>query len=473
MKRETVVTVYIGTLATLAAGTLGWSLAAQQWNAVDPAMLMLLALVAAATQRLPIFLFRSSAISVSFAATIAAYVLYGTGAGLLTQLVCAAVNAVTPPKPARKVLFNTASLVLSGFLASTAYQMAGGSVPPTDLLQTLSAVAVSGAVYFVATTSFTAAVISLTSRVASTAITHPVGATVSPTASTTFLAVWRENYGWMLVNFLATSVNGASLAIAYQALGFFGAVTFVLPLGVAWYSFRLYVERSLEVRRRNDELQALNERLRTANESLERSTLSVIESLVSALEAKGEEAHGHSAATTAWAAETARRMGLPEEDIAAIHIGALIHDVGKIGVAPEILRKPAALTVDEWDQIRQHPILGAQILAQVPALESARPIVLAHHERYDGTGYPRGLRGTEIPIAAQIVSVADAFDAMISPRPYRPALTVESATRELRAGSGTQFNPAVVEAFLATIAATSDAQAPAPSRARSAPLPAR
>jgi hypothetical protein len=436
-------------------------------------MLMLLVLVAGATQRLPIFLFRSSAISVSFAATIAAYVLYGTGAALLTQLVCAAVSAVTPPKPARKVLFNAASLVLSGFLASAAYQMAGGSVPPTDLLQTLGAVAVSGAVYFLATTSLTAGVISLTSRVASTAITSRVGATVSATAGTTFLAVWRENYGWMLVNFLATSVNGASLAIAYQALGFFGALTFVLPLGVAWYSFRLYVERSLEVRRRNDELQALNERLRTANESLERSTLSVIESLVSALEAKGEATHGHSAATTAWAAATARRMGLSEEDISAIHIGALIHDVGKIGVAPEILRKPTALSTDEWDQMRQHPILGAQILAQVPALESARPIVLAHHERYDGTGYPRGLRGSEIPIAAQIVSVADAFDAMISPRPYRPAFSVENAARELRAGSGTQFNPAVVEAFLATIAGKSDAPVPAPRRAQRAPLPAR
>jgi HD-GYP domain-containing protein (c-di-GMP phosphodiesterase class II) len=319
----------------------------------------------------------------------------------------------------------------------------------------------------------TAAVISLTSRVASTAITHPVGAMVPAAAGTTFLAVWRENYAWMLVNFLATSVNGASLAIAYQALGFFGAATFVLPLGVAWYSFRLYVERSMEVRRRNDELQALNERLRTANESLERSTLSVIESLVSALEAKGEAAHGHSAATTARAAATARRMGLSEEDIAAIHIGAMIHDVGKIGVAPEILRKPAALSVEEWHQMRQHPVLGAQILAQVPALESARPIVLAHHERYDGTGYPRGLRGSEIPLAAQIVSVADAFDAMTSPRPYRAPLSVQDAARELRAGSGTQFNPAVVEAFLVLIAESADTQIPVQGHARSAPLPAR
>lgn len=438
MTRSTTVAVYIAALAAAAAVATGIGLGTQQWSAIDPAMLALILVLAGATQRVPVFLFRSSAVSVSFAATIAAYVLYGTGAALLSQFVCAAVNAFTPRKPARKVLFNTASLLLSGFLASSAYGLADGGVPPVELGRALLAVAVSGAVYFVSTTSFTAAAISLS--------------TGAP-----FAAIWRENYAWMVVNFLATGVNGASLAIAYQALGFFGAATFVLPLGVAWYSFRLYVARSQEVRRRNEELQQLNAKLQEANASLEQSALSVIEALVTALEAKDEDARGHSAATMARAVAVARRMGLRDEDVTAVRFGALIHDVGKIGLAPEILRKTAPLSETEWSEMRRHPIIGAELLARVNALESARPIVLAHHEHYDGSGYPRGLRGAEIPIGAQIVAVADAFDAMTSSRPYRTALSPVEAVRELRAAAGKQFNPAVVEAFVFAIGEPSEA----------------
>ncbi len=437
MRRPTAVTVYIAALAMFAAVAFGFGIATQRWSAIDPAMSGLILFVAAATQRTPVFLFRSSAVSVSFAATIAAYVLYGTGAGLVSQLVCAAVSAVTPRKPARKVIFNAASFVLSGFLAANVYQLAAGPTPPTDIARAVLAVALSGAVYFVATTSFTAVVIALSS-------------------GASFLAIWRENYSWMLVNFLATAVNGASLAIAGHALGLFGAAMFVLPLGVAWYSFRLYMSRSLEVRTRNEELQRLNERLRQTNESLEQSALEAVEALVGALEAKDEDARGHSAATMSRAVAVAQRMHLSEEEITAIRFGALIHDVGEIGLAPQILHKPGPLTDAEREEMRQHPVLGARLLAQVSALAGARPIILAHHERYDGTGYPRGLRGAEIPLTAQIVAVADAFEAMTSARPYHGPISQAEAVRELRAASGTQFNPAVVEVFVATIGEPSE-----------------
>lgn len=447
MTRPRHVDVYIATVAALAAAAFGYVILIAHATPIDPAMFTLLLLLAAATQRVPIFLFRSSAVSVSFAATIGAYVLYGTGAALITQLICAAVNSVTPRKPARKVIFNTGALTLAGFLAASTYDLAGGATAAGDIPRIIAAVAVSGAVYFLATTSLTAMVIALSS-------------------GASFLAVWRENYAWMVVNFLATSVNGASLAIAYHTLGFFGALIFVLPLGVAWFSFRMYMSRSLDVRRRNEELQHLNEKLRTANESLEHSALSVIEVLVSALEARVEDARGHSAATMARAVATGRRMGLGEEELMAVRLGALIHDVGKIGVSPGILRKGARLNESEWEELRKHPVLGAQLLSQIPALEVARPVVLAHHERYDGTGYPRGLKGAEIPLTAQIVSVADAFDAITAGRPYRAARSPEEAVRELRSASGTQFNPAVVEAFTAAVGEPSPLAAPAHGHAR-------
>src|SRR5437868_13523942 len=242
MTRGTATTIYIAVLATTAALAAGYAIGTQNWASVDPAMFGLIVVLAAATQRVPVFLFRSSAVSVSFAATIAAYVLYGPGAAVVTNLVCAMINAVTPRKPFQKIAFNFASLLLAAFAAAETYHVAGGLTPPTDLLRTIVAVAASGLVYYALGSGFTAAVISLST-------------------STSFSAVWRENYGWMFVNFVATAVNGASLAVAYQALGFFGAITFVLPLGVAWYSFKLYMSRSEETRRHNEELVTLNQKL--------------------------------------------------------------------------------------------------------------------------------------------------------------------------------------------------------------------
>jgi hypothetical protein len=432
MTRGAATTIYVAALAVTAAVAAGYALGTQAWSAVDPAMLVLILALAAATQRVPVFLFRSSAVSVSFAATIAAYVLYGPGAAALANVVCAMVNAITPRKPFQKVAFNFASLTLAAVIAAVVYRLAGGLTPPTDLVRTVVAVAASGLVYYALGSGFTAAVIALST-------------------GTPFSAVWRENYAWMFVNFVATAVNGASLAVAYQALGFFGALTFVLPLGVAWYSFKLYMARSEETRRHNEELVTVNEKLKAANASLERSQLSVIEALVQTLEAK-EANVGRTASTVSRAVELARRLGVVDEEIEAVRLGALIHDVGKIAIPEQILRKAGRLTKTEWELVKQHPTIGAQLIVNVPALAPARAIVLAHHERYDGTGYPRGLRGIEIPIAAQIVAVVDAYAAMTASRPYRGTLSEDEALGELRRNAGSQFNPAVVQAFIAQVA---------------------
>jgi HD-GYP domain-containing protein (c-di-GMP phosphodiesterase class II) len=135
--------------------------------------------------------------------------------------------------------------------------------------------------------------------------------------------------------------------------------------------------------------------------------------------------------------------------MAAVQLGALFHDIGKIGVPDHILKKPASLTEEEWAEMKTHPIIGANLLGEVPNLERIRPIVLAHHERYDGSGYPLGLKGAQIPLAAQIIACADAYEAMISTRPYRAAMSREDALAELLRVRGTQLNPSVVDAFVA------------------------
>ena len=301
-----------------------------------------------------------------------------------------------------------------------------------DIAATLVAVGFSALGYFLVNTGLTAGVIAISERRG-------------------FLEVWRTNYAWMPVNFLATAAQGAALALASQALGLFGVLIFTLPLGVAWYSFRLYMSKSSEVRARNEELQSVNEVLRRTNDRLEESHLSVIGALIGALEAKENARAAQAARTMTQAVAVAERLGLSEDECAAVKLGALFHDIGTIGVPESVLRKPGTLDEREWQEVKAHATIGANLLSNVPMLERVRPIVLSHHERYDGTGYPKGLREDQIPLAAQIVAVADAYQAMIAERPYRSAMSQKSALKELRANAGTQFNPVVVEAFIAIV----------------------
>src|SRR5436190_16012630 len=401
------------------------------FGAVDPLMFVILVLLAAVTQRMPVFLFRSSAISVSFAAVIASYVLYGTGVAVAVSLFQAGVNAFTPRrKPLVKATFNAGSLATSAFIGGELFALL--SPERGDILATCVAAAASALGYFLVNTSLTAGVIALSERQG-------------------FLQVWRSNYAWMPLNFLATAAQGAALALASQALGVFGVLVFTLPLAVAWYSFRLYMSKSSEVRQRNAELQSVNDMLRRTNDRLEESHLSVIGALIGALEAKENARAQAAAATMANAVGVAERLGLSEDECAAVKLGALFHDIGTIGVPEAVLRKPGALDEREWREVRAHTTIGANLLSNVPMLERVRPIVLSHHERFDGTGYPAGLREDQIPLAAQIVAVADAYMAMTTERPYREAMPSKTALRELRANAGTQFNPVVVEAFIAIV----------------------
>ncbi|MGE5484075.1 MAG: HD domain-containing phosphohydrolase [Ignavibacteriales bacterium] len=190
-------------------------------------------------------------------------------------------------------------------------------------------------------------------------------------------------------------------------------------------------------------------------------SLNTLKSLAMAIDARDSHTRMHSMRVTRYSVMTGMRMGLSQDCIEILRRGALLHDVGKIGIPDSILLKPGSLTISESEELRKHPEIGARILGFEP-FHPIVPLVLYHHERYDGKGYPHGLKGNEIPQGARIIAGADAFEAITSGRPYRPALSLEAAARELRLHAGSQFDPDVVDAFMGVL--EEETRGPAPDR---------
>jgi putative nucleotidyltransferase with HDIG domain len=184
------------------------------------------------------------------------------------------------------------------------------------------------------------------------------------------------------------------------------------------------------------------------HERLERGYVATIEALIGTLEAKDPYTAGHSNRVAAYSLAIAAELGLPESLLPDLHTGAILHDIGKVGVVDSVLFKPTRLSDDEFDQIKDHPRRGARIIDAFNRSATVLGIVFHHHERYDGRGYPAGLRGVDIPLPARIVNVADAFDAMTTNRPYGKTKSHAEATVELQRGAGTQFDPQVVAALI-------------------------
>ncbi len=184
-----------------------------------------------------------------------------------------------------------------------------------------------------------------------------------------------------------------------------------------------------------------------ALEEVENSYRMTLKALVQALETRDFETHGHSERVVTFSLRLGYELGLEKEVLRDLELGALLHDIGKIGVPDAVLRKPAKLNEDEWTKMKLHPQHGQKILRSIPFLEGAARIVGQHHERWDGEGYPYGLRGEDIDIGARIFAVVDAFDAMVSDRVYRKGCPYQDALEELERCAGTQFDPLIVEAF--------------------------
>lgn len=313
-----------------------------------------------------------------------------------------------PPQLA-KALFNATQLALSGGLAAEAFRLlySAPDIASGNLAQlSLAAIAATGVYFFVNTLS--------------------VSGALSLAGGTPFSQTWFANFGWVSVTYLSFGAVGVLLASLYELVGFYSLPLLFAPLIVARSVFRAYKE-------------------------VEDAYKDTIQAFVKAIEAKDIYTEGHSQRVTEYSSWIAERLGIHGEELDVFRYGALLHDVGKLAVRRATLTKPGRLEDYEFEEIKEHPVLGARIVKEIEFLKPALDGVLYHHERLDGSGYPAGLAGDLVPLNARIMAVADTFDAMTSTRAYRGAKSMDEALAELRRCSGTQFDPKMVEIFLQVI----------------------
>jgi putative two-component system response regulator len=247
---------------------------------------------------------------------------------------------------------------------------------------------------------------------------------------------------------MATAVDDASIAINCMKAGAYDYLTKPFNLEEVGFSVTRALERRrLELENR-DYQQHLEQKVEEQAQKIRASFFNAITALAYALEAKDVYTSGHSQRVTEIAVAIAKHLGLDKENIEKIRLASLVHDIGKIGVREVVLNKPGSLSDEEYEHVRLHSVTGERILKPIVDDGDILKAVRHHHERYDGTGYPDGLKGEQIPQLARIIAVADTFDAMTSERPYRKALTKEAACAEVERCRGTQFDPEAADAFL-------------------------
>jgi putative nucleotidyltransferase with HDIG domain len=335
---------------------------------------------------------------------LAAIVLLGPAAAAFIEVAAVPVTqGILRRRPLIKILFNIPLLGFTVGIPGLVYR-SFGSMTSLESPQFLIPLLVAGLTYYVVNSVSLSTVIGLTER-------------------RNVIAVFRQNYLWNFTHILAFLPVGAIIALIYYKSGAWTIGLFIIPLILARYTFQLYLH------------------MRDAN-------ISTVQALTSAIDASDQYTHGHSLRVARYAVRLGRELGLTERELEVLEYGALLHDVGKIGIQHHVLRKVGKLTEEDRMILRTHPEIGADILKSVKFLSESIPIVKYHHEQPDGRGYPDGLMNEEIPIGAKIVMAADAFDAMTSDRPYRNALPMAKVIEQFVKYRGTQFDNNVVAAFL-------------------------
>lgn len=379
----------------------------------DLEFLITFILLSIIAESLPIPLPNEGAVSVGFAISLASIIIGGPLTGALVTAFGFLFRIVKLPSrgyvhlfntPIYKTIFNVSQSIIVIGIAGIVYINSGGIVGSSDFINTPLPVLLTVIIYILLNTIIMAELMSLLS-------------------GQSLIKMWMRNLKWIIPNGVAVSALGLIITLAYFTLGAFAVVIFFGPLLLARHSYKLYMD-------------------------MRHVYMETIQALTNAMEAKDAYTRGHAERVGKYAVKLARGLNLSDRRIENIKNAAILHDIGKIGIDDQILKKPGKLTDEEYQKIKEHPTIGAEILKGVNFLKEVTNIVKYHHERYDGKGYPDGLKENEIPTEAAILAIADVYDAMTSDRPYRKALSKEVALGEIEKNAGTQFNPEFAKVFV-------------------------
>jgi HD-GYP domain-containing protein (c-di-GMP phosphodiesterase class II) len=392
-------------LITLSATIiLAWTVYSTEWNKDAVVNLLVFGILAVLCESMPVALPKGGYVTVSVAVFLSAAVLFPLGITLsiVTLGGLLVFGKDVANAPFYKRVFNASQFMLSVTFAHSIFGLINNKIFSFTLSGILIYIAMAFIYMFTNLTIVTLALGMMQKK--------------SPAA------MWVSNMKWILPNFLALAPLGLLLALIYNNFSVWGLFLLFIPLLLSRHSFQLYV-------------------------NLRENYLNTVEALVQALEAKDTYTSGHSSRVGKLVASMAEEMKMSDEKIVFLKYASVLHDVGKIGVSEFILNKKEKLLDSEWEAIRNHPVIGEEIIQKIKFMYDIGHVTRHHHERYDGHGYPDGLRGEQIPLESRIIAVADTYDAMTSDRSYRNARTHEEAIAELRRVAGTQLDPELVSVF--------------------------
>lgn len=398
--------------------------------------LLLYGVLAILAELFQVDLYGDGSVSVSVAIAFAAAL--GAGIpGIAAVSACIALtHFVQRRPPLYKTAFNWATHLLAGVAPVSVIMVQGLPLDVRRLPLLAVPTLISAAVYFAVDTGMIAAAIGMSE-------------------GRSFIRVWRESFRWLGTHYIVLCFLGLFLAIAHEMLGPMGVIVFALPVMMMRYAQKQYIDRTedsiRELRRLNLELANANREIIAASKAIQQLNEELFLTVAKIIDARDPYVSGHAAKVADYAAAIARELRLPADRVDVIRQAAFLHDIGKIGIPERILHKPGKLTPEEYEFVKSHTVLGAALLETSQTFRHLAPYVRYHHERWDGSGYPEGLKGDQIPLEARILGVCDAVEAMASDRPYHHALSAEEIIEELKRQAGRQFDPAIVAAFIAVI----------------------
>jgi len=400
--------IYIGVVAGLAVALFIYLAPSLSFTSDMWLVLTFFIVLSTTTEFMPVDLPVGGRVTIGFPVDFVVILVYGPAWALLVtflgEIIADAINRRTVWY---KILFNASQYALSAGVAGVVYQELGGVVGAVDLTNYIVPAAICAIIYFLINSNLFMIVISLAEKI------H-------------ILSVWKKRIRGTVATYIALAPMGFVMAMVYVSTGIWGIILFFFPLILARRSFELYTK-------------------------MRKVYLDTIRALAAAIDAKDPYTKGHSERVAEMSLALAQELNLSDKDIENIEYTALLHDIGKIGIADNILGKDSSLTNKEFDKIKEHTVMGAKIIEPVDFLKNSYKAIYHHHEKYNGKGYPDGLKEKDIPLLARIIAVADAYDAMGSDRPYRKKLSKDKILKELKDQSGKQFDPEVVKVLISVL----------------------